>query len=126
LSLSKDPHDTNAVGTVLTAIKNVTFNEPFFQGHFPGNPIMPGVLIVEAMAQAAALLAYKPKPGGGRWTFYILSIDKAKFRKLVTPGDQLTLEVKCLKDKGTLFVFEGLAKVGNDLAAEAEIMAKMV
>lgn len=127
ISLSRDPHEgKNAVGTVLRAIKNVTFNEPFFQGHFPGNPIMPGVLIIEAMAQASALLAHKPKPGGGRWTFYIVSIDKARFRKIVTPGDQLILEMTCLKDRGTLFVFQGNAFVGDDLVAEAEIMAKMV
>lgn len=120
------PEAKNNVGLKIKAIKNVTMNEPYFQGHFPGNPIMPGVMIIEAMAQAAALLAYFPKPDGSQWTFYIVGVDKAKFRRPITPGDQITFELTLLKDRGTLFVFHGEARVDGELCTEAEIMAKMV
>lgn len=114
------------LGSVLKAVKNVTINEPFFEGHFPDKPIMPGVLIIEALAQAAALLGYKPKADGSRWTFLIMGVDGARWRRQVVPGDQLLLEVKMIRDRGTLFVFECKAFVGSDLASECEIMAKMV
>lgn len=114
------------VGSTLRALKNVTANEQFFNGHFPDEPIMPGVLIIEAMAQAAAMLGHKPRTDGLQWTFLIMGVDKARWRRKVVPGDQLIFEIKMIKDRGTLFVFECQAKVDGELAAEAEIMAKMV
>jgi len=105
----------------ITAIKNVTMNEQFFVGHFPGNPVMPGVLIIEAMAQTAGILAYKSGIQGRH--VYFLTIEKAKFRKPVTPGDQLRFEVKVLHSRGSVWKFSGEAFVGDKLAAEAEFSA---
>ncbi len=105
----------------ITAIKNVTMNEPFFVGHFPGNPVMPGVLIIEAMAQAGGVLAFKSGMQGRN--VYFLTIEKAKFRKPVTPGDQLRLEVKITHRRGPVWKFSGEAYVGDKLAAEAEFSA---
>jgi len=105
----------------ITAIKNVTMNEQFFVGHFPGNPVMPGVLIIEAMAQTAGILAYKSGIKGRH--VYFLTIEKAKFRKPVTPGDQLRFEVKVLHSRGSVWKFSGEAFVGDKLAAEAEFSA---
>ncbi len=102
-------------------IKNVTINEPFFQGHFPGNPIMPGVLLIEAMAQVSAVLAYKSGAGGKSTIF--LSIEKAKFRKPVTPGDQLRIEVEALRGRQTIWRFAGKVYIEEGLAAEAEFTA---
>ncbi|NOX20817.1 MAG: 3-hydroxyacyl-ACP dehydratase FabZ [Nitrospirae bacterium] len=102
-------------------IKNVTINEPFFQGHFPGNPIMPGVLLIEAMAQVSAVLAYKSGAGGKSTIF--LSIEKAKFRKPVTPGDQLRIEVETLRGRQTIWRFAGKVYIEEGLAAEAEFTA---
>jgi 3-hydroxyacyl-[acyl-carrier-protein] dehydratase len=102
----------------VTGIKNVTINEPFFQGHFPGNPVMPGVLIIEAMAQVAGILAYKSGMQGKE--VYFMSIDKAKFRKPVLPGDQLRFEVKTAQIRGNVWKFRGEAFVEDKLAAEAE------
>lgn len=102
-------------------IKNVTMNENFFQGHFPGNPIMPGVLIVEALAQVGGILA--SKSGAKGKTVYFLSIEKVKFRKPVVPGDQLILEVKALHVRGNVWRFSGNAFVGANLATEAEFTA---
>ncbi|RMG70428.1 MAG: 3-hydroxyacyl-[acyl-carrier-protein] dehydratase FabZ [Nitrospirae bacterium] len=108
-------------GKRAVGIKNVTINEPFFQGHFPGNPIMPGVLIVEAMAQVSGVLAYKSGVQGKSTIF--LSIEKAKFRKPVTPGDQLRLEVETLRGRQTIWRFAGKAFVEDTLVAEAEFTA---
>lgn len=105
----------------IIAIKNVTMNEEFFAGHFPGNPVMPGVLIVEAMAQAAGVLAYKSGVQGKH--VYFLSIEKAKFRKPVTPGDQLRFEVKVAHNRGSVWKFSGEAFVGDRIVAEAEFTA---
>ncbi len=114
-------------GTELVAIKNVTSNEPFFPGHFPHRAIMPGVLILEALAQACALSCIREVPeGAGRWDFYIVGAKEAKFRKPVVPGDQLSLEVKCLRDRPSLTFFEAVAKVDGQVVAEATIQAKMV
>lgn len=103
-------------------IKNVTANEHFFEGHFPGNPIMPGVLIVEALAQTAGILtnvsAEKKYKG-----VYFMSIEKAKFRKPVVPGDQLRLEVELVRQRSTVLRFSGLAKVDDKVVAEAEFTA---
>ncbi|GBE06682.1 MAG TPA: 3-hydroxyacyl-ACP dehydratase FabZ [Nitrospirae bacterium] len=102
-------------------VKNVTINEPFFQGHFPGLPIMPGVLIVEAMAQVAGVLAFKSGVDGD--TVYFMSIEKAKFRKPVVPGDRLRLEIKTLKRRNNVWKFHGEAFVDSTLVAEAEFTA---
>lgn len=102
-------------------IKNVTFNEPFFQGHFPNNPVMPGVLIVEAMAQVAGILAFKSGMQGK--AVYFMSIEKVKFRKLVLPGDQLRLEIRVVHMRGSVWKFSGSAFVGDKLTSEAEFTA---
>lgn len=102
-------------------IKNVTMNENFFLGHFPGNPIMPGVLIVEALAQVGGILA--SKSGAKGKTVYFLSMEKVKFRKPVFPGDQLVLDVRVLHVRGNVWRFSGNAFVGDNLATEAEFTA---
>jgi len=108
----------------ITALKNVTINEPFFQGHFPGTPIMPGVLIVEAMAQAGGLLAYTFMPEVKKGSvIYFMAMDKVKFRKPVVPGDQLIFEVKILKKRLKTIKMSGIATVDKKLVAEAELMA---
>ena len=102
-------------------IKNVTINEPFFQGHFPDYPVMPGVLIVEAIAQVAGILAFKSGAKGD--SVYFMSIEKAKFRKPVIPGDQLRFEVKVIKQRGNVWKCAGDAYVEGKLVAEAELTA---
>jgi 3-hydroxyacyl-[acyl-carrier-protein] dehydratase len=108
----------------IVAIKNVTLNEPFFQGHFPGRPIMPGVLILEAMAQAGGVLAFKSFPEM-KGSVFFTGIDGARFRKPVTPGDQLKLVVDVVKHRREIWVFEAKAYVENDVVAEARIMAML-
>ena len=111
-------------GEKVVALKNVTINEPFFQGHFPENPIMPGVLIIEAMGQAGAFLAAKSldrEPHGS--LIYFMGIDKVKFRKPVTPGDQLIFEMKFLKKRRKVFKMSGTAYVDEKVVAQAELMA---
>ncbi len=105
-------------------IKNVTINEPFFVGHFPGNPIMPGVLIVEAMAQVAGIMAFRSGVLGD--TVYFMSIEKAKFRKPVVPGDQLRLEITTLQHRGNVWKFSGNATVNEKLVSEAEFTAMVL
>lgn len=113
-----DGHD-RAVG-----IKNVTFNEPHFQGHFPGLPIMPGVTIVEAMAQTAAVLVGVALDLAGKDAkVYFMAIEKAKFRRKVVPGDVLEMEVRTLRGGGKTWKFEGRATVESELACEATFMA---
>jgi 3-hydroxyacyl-[acyl-carrier-protein] dehydratase len=111
-------------GKSIEAIKNVSFNEPFFNGHFPGYPVMPGVLILEALAQASGLLAFKTPslcpPNESLYLF--VGIDKARFKKPVVPGDQLVLKVEMKKSKGGFAVFEASATVDQEVAAYAEIM----
>jgi len=110
-------------GVRLLAIKNVTSNEPFFQGHFPGLPIMPGVLIMEALAQATALLTSQSDRSLGKGTIYYLAgIDKARFKRQVGPGDQLKLEVTCVKNRRNIWTFDCRAEVDGELAASAQIM----
>jgi len=104
-----------------TGLKNVTFNEPFFQGHFPDNPIMPGVLIVEAMAQVSGILAFKSGAEGD--AVYFMSIEKAKFRKPVVPGDQLRFEISILQQRNKVWKFSGQAFVDDKIVAEAEFTA---
>lgn len=111
-------------GKRAIGIKNVTINEPFFVGHFPGNPIMPGVLIVEAMAQVAGILAFKSGVQGD--SVYFMSIEKAKFRKPVLPGDQLKLDITTIQTRGNVWRFSGSAIVDERVAAEAEFTAMVV
>ena len=108
-------------------VKNVSIGEPFFEGHFPGNPIMPGVLIVEAMAQTAgALVVESLSLHGSGSLVYFMSIEKAKFRKLVLPGDILKLHVEVVKARTKVWKFEGQARVKDELVAESEFTAMMV
>ncbi|HDH53527.1 MAG TPA: beta-hydroxyacyl-ACP dehydratase, partial [Nitrospirae bacterium] len=102
-------------------LKNVTANEHFFQGHFPDNPIMPGVLIVEAMAQVSGILAFHSGAQGN--SIYFMSIEKAKFRKPVVPGDQLRLEVNVLQQRNNVWKFSGQAIVDDKVVAEADFTA---
>ena len=114
-------------GKMLRAVKNVTINEPFFAGHFPAFPVMPGVLVIEALAQAAAILAYRSTrtgPGGDA-LFFFAGIDHARFRRQVVPGDQLRLEVDAIRIKRGIGKFATRALVGDDIAAEAELMAAL-
>ncbi len=112
------------IGEQITALKNVTINENFFQGHFPAAPVMPGVLILEALGQAGAVLAFESfVPERKNSLIYFMGMDKVKFRKPVTPGDQLILEVKLLKRKTKVVKMAGVAKVDGNIAAEAELMA---
>lgn len=111
-------------GKWLRAIKNVSFNEPYFQGHFPARPVMPGVLILEALAQATGLLAFKTraeKPSD-KFLYLFVSIDNARFKKPVEPGDQLELCVELLRVKRDMWKFSGVAKVDEEIAATAELM----
>lgn len=111
-------------GEKVVALKNVTINEPFFQGHFPGRPIMPGVLMIEAMGQAGAVLAAESLSGGERGSLiYFMGMNKVKFRKPVVPGDQVIFEVKFLKQRAKVFKMSGMAFVDEKLVAEAELMA---
>ena len=109
----------------IVGIKNVTTNEPFFQGHFPEYPIMPGVLIIEALAQVACILALKMLKKEGHGSVFFTGIDGAKFRQPVRPGDQLRLELLKTKQRGTLFRFQGSAYVGDKLAAECTLQAML-
>lgn len=109
-------------GIKAVGIKNVTINEDFFQGHFPGHPIMPGVLIIEALAQVAGVLAFRSGISEGK-SVYFMSIEKAKFRKPVVPGDQLRLEISILQQRGNVWKFSGNAVVEEKVVAEAEFTA---
>ena len=105
----------------IVGIKNVTINEPFFQGHFPDQPIMPGVMIVEAMAQAGGVLAFSS--GNDANSVFFMSIEKAKFRKPVVPGDQLRMDVKVMHQRGNVWRLSGTAKVDDKVVAEADFTA---
>lgn len=111
-------------GKRLLAIKNVTYNEPYFQGHFPHQPIMPGVLIMEALAQATGLLASESAPDvlGGGMVYYLVGLDKVRFKRPVVPGDQLMLEAKYVRHKRNIWAFSCRAEVAGELVASAEIM----
>lgn len=111
----------------IVGIKNVSFNENFFQGHFPSRPVMPGVLICEAMAQVAAILAEQAR--GGRddgKTFVLTGLDHVKFKRPVEPGDQLRMELTCIKRRGSFWKMQGVATVDGKLVAQAEISAMEV
>ena len=111
----------------VVGIKNVTFNEEFFQGHFPGKPVMPGVLQLEALAQARALLAYEGAPfDPAQKVIYLMSFDAVKFRRPVVPGDRLDLYVRIERQKGAIWRLAGEAKVDGQPASEAQMMAMIV
>jgi 3-hydroxyacyl-[acyl-carrier-protein] dehydratase len=114
-------------GKRIVALKNVSANEPYFQGHFPGRPIMPGVLILEAMAQAAGLLVFSAEPRGGHEgsVYYYVGIDNARFKKPVTPGDQLELEVKLERSLRGIGKFSCIARVAGTVVAEAVILCSV-
>ncbi|KIM10082.1 MAG: 3-hydroxyacyl-ACP dehydratase [Sulfuricurvum sp. PC08-66] len=127
-----DRVDELLVDDQITAYKNVSISEPIFQGHFPDHPIYPGVMILEGMAQAGGVLAFKsmqvhnPALNLHDKVVYFMSIDKAKFRHPVKPGDKLVYKVKVLKAKGTVWMFEGKAYVNETLVSEAELKAMIV
>jgi len=110
----------------VVGIKNVTINESHFQGHFPGKPIMPGVLIIEAMAQTGGLLLLQEVPDRENKLLYFVAVDGARFRRPVVPGDQLKLEIKVVSWRGDFCKLDGRATVDGQLAAEATLMCKMV
>ena len=114
-------------GVSIKALKNVTINEPFFMGHFPRRPVMPGVLMLEAMAQAAALLAFDTLGvvPDDRTVYYFAGIDAARFKRPVEPGDQLIMDVTLNRMKSGIFKFKGVARVDGNLACEAELMCTM-
>ena len=113
-------------GNRIVTLKNVTINEPFFQGHFPGNPIMPGVLILEAMAQSAGVLTFESLPPEKRNILvYFMGIDGARFRRMVLPGDQLIMEITLKKLKTRAVKATGQARVEGQLVAEADLMASI-
>jgi 3-hydroxyacyl-[acyl-carrier-protein] dehydratase len=117
------------IGESIKAYKNVTMNEPIFQGHFPGHPIYPGVMILEGMAQAGGILAFKSLTDINDFddkVVYFMSIDKAKFRKPVTPGDKLIYDVKVIKARGAVYMFKAEAYVDGELVSEAELKAMVV
>lgn len=110
-------------GKKVMGLKNVTISEPFFQGHFPENPIMPGVLIVEAMAQTGGILAYLESEENRGRIVYFSSMDKVRFRKVVVPGDQLIMELTLVKQRTKAIKMKGRARVDGRIVAEAELMA---
>lgn len=112
------------LGKHIVGLKNVTINEPFFQGHFPGEPVMPGVLLLEGMAQVGALLAYRSIPEAiGNKLVYFAGLDGVRFRKVVRPGDQVIYRLEIIKLKAKLSKMSGKAYVDDQLVAEAELMA---
>lgn len=115
------------LGERIRAYKNVTINEPFFNGHFPGKPVMPGVLVLEALAQAAGLLSFETngEAPGDENVFYFVGIDNARFKKPVVPGDQLVLEASIDRIRGGIYKFKGVAKVDDQIVCEAELMCTM-
>lgn len=117
------------VGERVVGIKNVTINEYFFTGHFPGKPIMPGVLVIEAMAQVGGILARLSEPESmtnkDNNAIYFVAIDKVRFRKPIFPGDQIIFELTALRKGSRIWKMKGLAKVNKEIAAEAELMAAL-
>ncbi len=114
-------------GKSIRALKNVTINEPFFTGHFPHRPVMPGVLMLEAMAQAAALLAFDTVgvTPDDKTVYYFAGIDGARFKRPVEPGDQLVMDITLERMKAGIFKFKGTTRVGEEIACEAELMCTM-
>ena len=114
-------------GVRIKALKNVTINEPFFMGHFPKHPVMPGVLMIEAMAQAAALLSFSTMGSGpdDKSVYYFAGIDGARFKRPVGPGDQMIMDVTLLRMKAGIFKYKAITRVGDHMACEAELMCTM-
>jgi 3-hydroxyacyl-[acyl-carrier-protein] dehydratase len=114
-------------GKSIKSLKNVSINEPFFSGHFPSRPVMPGVLMLEAMAQTAALLSFATAEvtPDSKTVYYFAGIDGARFKRPVEPGDQLVMNVELMRSKAGIFKFKGVARVGEELACEAELMCTM-
>ena len=115
------PHES------IKALKNVTINEPFFMGHFPARPVMPGVMMLEALAQTAAMLSFESHDAeaGDDMVVYFAGIDGARFKRVVEPGDQLILEARLERSKGGIFKYSARASVAGELAVEAELMCTM-
>ncbi len=112
------------LGQHIVGVKNVTFNEPFFQGHFPERPVMPGVLLLEGMAQVGGIMAFYTYPENiGEKLLLFAGIDKARFRKVVVPGDQVVMKLELVKEKRNVMVMSGKALVQDKVVAEAELMA---
>ena len=112
------------MGKEIVGLKNVTINEPFFQGHFPGKPVMPGVLILEGMAQVGGIMAFYANPEAiGNKLLFFAGIDKARFRKPVVPGDQLIFTLELIKQKRSIMMMSAKAKVDDQVVAQAELMA---
>jgi 3-hydroxyacyl-[acyl-carrier-protein] dehydratase len=110
-------------GKSIVALKNISANEAYFQGHFPGYPVMPGVLLIEALAQAGGVLAYETAAADERiWILYLVGIEETRFKQTVRPGDQLTLRVELVKRRRNLWRFAGVAEVDGKLVAEAQIL----
>ena len=111
-------------GKKIVALKNVTINEPFFNGHFPRNPIMPGVLIIEALAQAAAILSFRTKnhKADDKSVYYFVGIDHARFKRPVLPGDTLMLEAELKRNARNMWIFDCIARVNDAVVTEAELM----
>ena len=114
-------------GKRIKALKNVTINEPFFMGHFPKHPVMPGVLVIEAMAQAAALVCFSTLkvPPDEKTIYYFAGIDGARFKRPVVPGDQLIMDMELTRTKAGIFKFKGVTRVGETIVCEAELMCTM-
>ena len=110
----------------IVGVKNVTINEPFFQGHFPGHPVMPGVLIIEAMAQVGGLLLMDSVDEPEHKVVYFMSLDKVKWRKPVVPGDQLVFEVEMVRLRGDVCKLRGMARVDGSVVAEADLTARVM
>ncbi|OQW49068.1 MAG: hypothetical protein A4S09_12645 [Proteobacteria bacterium SG_bin7] len=121
LSLADGPDSKRRLGRKAVAIKNITMNEPYFPGHFPGNPMMPGVLQIEAVAQACAISSYRDEDPPQ--DFAIVGVDEAKFRRVVLPGDTLEIRVETIKEKGKILVFRGESFVNGQLANEMVLTA---
>jgi 3-hydroxyacyl-[acyl-carrier-protein] dehydratase len=114
-------------GKSIRTLKNVTINEPYFAGHFPHRPVMPGVLMLEAMAQSAALLSFATMgvTPDDKTVYYFAGIDAARFKRPVEPGDQLQMDVTLIRSKAGIYKYKGIARVGEELACEAELMCTM-
>jgi 3-hydroxyacyl-[acyl-carrier-protein] dehydratase len=115
------------MGKSIKSLKNVTINEPFFNGHFPHRPVMPGVLMLEALAQSAALLSFATMGAApdDKTVYYFAGIDAARFKRPVEPGDQLIMDVELLRSKSGIFKFKGVVRVDGNIACEAELMCTM-